>query len=95
MTAPVATTLPCQVHGGHRPESHVNDVHHVWPLGDGGPNHAANRIVVCPTGHYNIHRLLDLYRAGGVPPWSVRRTYGFWERRFAALGWERIQRQAM
>jgi hypothetical protein len=93
---PLGTQLPCQLHTNHAPASHVNDVHHIWPRGDGGPNVAANRVVCCPTGHYNIHFLLDAYRkAGGDPGWPVRRRYTAKEREYAALGWDRIQRQAM
>jgi hypothetical protein len=53
-------------------------------------------VVVCATGHNNIHDLLNAYRAAkGDPGWSVRRRYSRGERDLAALGWARIQRGAM
>ena len=90
----LTTAAPCQVHKGHSPPSHVNEVHHVWPVGDGGPNIAANRVVVCATGHNSIHQLIDLYRKGNID-WDVLRHYSPEERRLAILGWDRIRRQAM
>lgn len=93
---PFGTTLPCQAHVRHTPASHINQHHHVWPLGDHGPDIPANRVVLCPTGHVNTHSLLDAYRkAGGDPGWQVRRRYSVKEREYAAVGWDRIKRQAM
>lgn len=45
----------CQVHKGHRPAVHRTAVHHIWPLGLGGPNVAANKVNICGTGHDTIH----------------------------------------
>lgn len=90
------TTLPCQVHRTHYPRPHVNHVHHVWPLGEGGPDVAANTVVACPTGHDNIHALIRLLkRYAGQVPAHLRAGYTREERRLAALGWSRIIRQAM
>jgi hypothetical protein len=90
------TRRPCAVHRTHVPPSRINEVHHVWPLGDDGPDIPDNRVVVCATGHNNIHDLLNAYRAAkGDPGWSVRRRYSRGERDLAALGWARIQRGAM
>lgn len=93
----LTTTRPCTVHRTHTPTSHINHKHHVWPLGHNGPDVAENKIVVCPTGHYNIHRLLEEYLAGaGVPPpYSVLKQFSRGERELAKLGYERIKRQAM
>ncbi len=94
--APAQTAKPCEIHNKHIPPSHVNEIHHIWPLGRGGPNVAGNRIVVCATGHNNIHRLLDEYLAHhGSPPWAFIRTFSHEERRLAQLGYERIQRGAL
>jgi hypothetical protein len=80
----------------HTPQSHINEVHHVWPLGDNGPDIAANKVVICATGHNSVHDLLGLWRkAGGEPAWDVRQHYSKGERALAATGWDRIQRQAM
>lgn len=90
------TAKPCQVHNKHTPASHVNDVHHVWPLGEGGPDIAANRVVVCATGHHNIHKLISLFKVHhGNVPYTELRTFAFEERNLAQLGYERITRQAM
>jgi hypothetical protein len=90
------TALPCQLHKVHHPRCHVNEVHHVWPLGDAGQDLAANKVIVCATGHNNVHHLLDAYRkVGGDPGWPVRQKYAPEERVIAAIGWGRIQRRAM
>lgn len=49
----------CELHRYHAPEPLITHVHHVWPLGDGGPDEPTNKIKVCPTGHYNVHRYMD------------------------------------
>lgn len=93
---PVTTAAPCQVHGKHIPTSHVNERHHVWPKGNGGPDIPANIVVVCATGHNNIHQLIKLYTAyRGAVPYSELRAYSTGERKLGKLGYERITRGAM
>lgn len=93
---PRSTRVACEVHKTHVPKSHINEVHHVWPLGDGGPDIKANKVVVCATGHNSIHDLLNKYRqAGGDPAKETLRHYSPEERRLALLGWSRIQWQGM
>jgi hypothetical protein len=90
------TNLPCILHKHHIPTPRVNHEHHVWPLGDGGPNIPENKIVVCPTGHYNIHALLDqLRRHRGEPPYTVLSMFAVKERAYAKLGYQRITRKSM
>lgn len=76
-------SLYCQVHGPdyeHRPRPLRLVLHHVWPLGMGGPDTPDNWIVTCDTGHYNMHRLLgDLLRS------QTMRTYGTDNERAMAL----------
>jgi hypothetical protein len=48
----------CEVHGYHWPMPFTLHVHHLWPLGMGGPDVAWNKLRVCPTGHFNIHAAL-------------------------------------
>jgi hypothetical protein len=68
--------------------------HHIFPLGDGGPNVAANRVALCSNAHSAVHDLLDkMRRAGGAVPWPVRRRYGAAVRRLAALAWLHIEAQ--
>lgn len=96
MTEHILTSEPCQLHNTHTPASHLNHRHHVWPLGEGGPATAANQVVVCPTGHYNIHALLDEYRTrNGSVSYTIIRCYARQERVLAALGWDRMVRKAM
>lgn len=91
-----STAAPCIVHNQHSPHSHVNEIHHVWPKGEGGPDIPENRIVVCATGHNSIHQLLNQFKAHkGDVPYAVLRTYSFGERKYARLGYDRIARQAM
>lgn len=96
MRNPAMTDEPCTFHRQHLPEPHINHRHHVWPLGDGGPDTAENRVVICPTGHANVHDLLTQYRLhAGVVSYSVTRRYSRAERALAKTGWERICRRAM
>lgn len=90
------TRKPCELHTKHVPESHINERHHVWPLGAHGPDVPANIVVTCATGHNNIHELLKLYIAGrGVVPYSEVRRFSFKEREIAKLGWDRMTRGAL
>lgn len=90
------TRRPCEVHATHKPTSHVNEIHHIWPKGAGGPDILANEVVVCATGHNSIHNLINEWlKAGAEPLWDVQRHYSRTERYLARLGYERIKRQAM
>lgn len=90
------TREPCLLHKSHVPNSHINERHHVWPLGEGGPNTKANIVVVCATGHNNIHDLIKLMKVHrGKVPYAILRTFSFGEREVAKLGYDRITRGAM
>lgn len=82
----------CAAH--HHREDVPIELHHVWPVGDGGPNIKANRVSVCANAHSSIHDLLDKGRkiAGGPAalPWRVRLRYGQGVRRIARAGWDAI-----
>ncbi len=96
MTEPflVTTAQPCEVHRDHRPNSHVNHRHHVWPQGEGGPDVPGNVVVICPTGHENVHSVLRLLkRHGGNPARYLLAGYAREEIRLARLGFDRMQRQ--
>lgn len=91
------TTAQCVVHGVHRPTSHVQENHHIWPQGLGGPNVAENLVYVCATGHNNIHRLMALMakaRSGDLP-YEVTRSYAREELRLAQLGYRRSIEQRL
>lgn len=79
----------CQV---HRHYSHTPlDVHHIMPQAEGGPTRADNLIVLCATGHREVHeylRLLQIWKS--EVPWAKRRLYGPKVRKCALLGYERL-----
>ena len=90
------TRQACQVHKDHIPATHLNEIHHVWPKGDGGPDINENTVVVCATGHHNIHELIKIFKAmRGQVPYSELRRFSLKERDYAKLGYERSQRGAM
>lgn len=91
------TVAPCEVHlKRHLPTSHVNHRHHIWPLGEGGPDIEDNIVVTCPTGHYNIHLLYKEYKSyQGEVPYTVLRRYSTGERKYAELGYRRYIRKAI
>ena len=88
---PLSTSQACQVHKTHSPRSHVNERHHIWPQGENGPTVPENMVVVCATGHNNIHQLISMIKkAGGeLPPSTVLRTFAAEEIRLAKLGYQR------
>lgn len=81
MPRPVDT---CKVHGWHRPGVITVHHHHVQPEAMGGPTAPANMVVVCPTGHYNIHAALAALVFGHPIPKVTRE-----ELRLAKLGYQR------
>jgi hypothetical protein len=97
MSEPIMkTSLPCTFHRKHEPRSHVNEIHHVWPLGHGGPDIPENRVVICATGHNSVHQIIsELILGHGNMSWAALRAYGKDERDLAKLGYDRIVRQAM
>lgn len=90
------TSQPCEVHNQHKPNSHINHVHHIWPKGEGGPDIPENKVVICPTGHWNVHDLLQHYKMlMGNVPYEIIRRYTTEERKYAELGWKRMSRKEM
>lgn len=69
------------------------DAHHVWPLGEGGPDVSANLIYLCPSSHRKAHNLWRAYvrqsihHGGGPPAWDIRRRYSPYIRGIVAEGW--------
>lgn len=93
---PLLTSQPCTIHGDHRPNSHLNHRHHVWPLGDGGPDSPTNVVVVCPTGHENIHLLIRLLKKyNGILSRFMLRGFSKEEIKLAYLGYERLTKRRM
>lgn len=66
----------CRCVKRHNPEPLEPERHHVWPLGNGGPDVAANRVWLCPTTHTNAHEILRHFMREGYHHWStVLRMY--------------------
>lgn len=87
----------CALHGYHSPRPQRLHIHHVFPLAwrPDAPERTDEDIVhLCPTGHDNVHALLDLLRKfyedhGGVPPYYKLREWGEAERDLAFEGVKR------
>jgi hypothetical protein len=85
------TDSPCTVHQTHYPRSHQNHIHHILPKENGGPTVSGNLVTVCPTGHYNIHKLLSMYlQTNGHPAGDELRRFTYGERGVALEGYNRI-----
>ena len=72
----------------HSPRPSILHSHHVWPLGEGGPNVRANLLWLCPTTHMNVHelwRLMDKH-SGTVPTAELRR-FAKYVREVVQRGW--------
>lgn len=79
----------CECVTTHSPKAYVPALHHIIPESWGGPSTKANLIMLCPNTHTAVHRLIDEYvRAEGVPPWTVRRQFSFFQQRLAERAWE-------
>jgi hypothetical protein len=80
---PMGTTCAVHKHRSYVPMER----HHVWPLGMGGPNIAANLITVCCNGHYEIHEYLRQLILHGQAPANWRH-FSPKVRAYALSGWE-------
>jgi hypothetical protein len=85
-----AAYCPCVT--THTPKVVVFHQHHVWPTGAGGPDTPENLLLLCPTGHATVHKLLAQYeKYGGPPPWDVLRHANAYLRGVAETGWNLVQ----
>jgi hypothetical protein len=86
-------TIPgnhCTVHGYHWPEPLRTVKHHILPESEGGKATPDNLVLVCDTGHYSIHHILDIALATGkLPALGTRK-----EREIASEGYRRIKAKA-
>src|SRR6266498_2833553 len=74
--------VACQVHITHQPKALLLEYHHILPLTMGGANTDANKVIVCPTGHYNIHNIMKLLYTG----WNLKLPGSRLEQKFAHRG---------
>lgn len=93
--------LSCKCSVNHQPGILELTIHHVWPMGDGGPNDPANEVAVCPTTHYNVHEMYRAMKKAGREI-SIREFSAIYEasvsryaRDLAALGYRRFTAKAM
>lgn len=74
----------CEIHKEHRPMPMETEVHHIWPLGMGGPDRAENKVKICPTSHSTIHVFIRHLAHGiALPPSGFHR-----EKELAKQGFE-------
>jgi hypothetical protein len=77
----------CKCVSKHVPRALELHKHHVWPLGEGGPDVRDNLVILCPTTHSNVHRLWRLYEDyDGRPPWDILRNYSEYARAIVEKG---------
>ncbi len=66
-TLPAGPGVSCVLHRYHSPVPASFDEHHAIPVSMGGPDVPSNLVVVCPTGHRNVHVCIaKLIRGGDV-----------------------------
>jgi len=76
--------LVCRCMADHRPHPLELNLHHVWPLGMGGPDTPDNLVPLCPTTHTNVHELLrHLMRYGPLTSGEVGELYDVPVNRYA------------
>ena len=67
---------PCDCVQTHVPAVGDDEIHHIWPLGAGGPATPENELNRCPTTHSNVHIVERLWkRYGSRPPWELLRRF--------------------
>jgi hypothetical protein len=82
----------CACVAGHTPKVVVFHEHHIVPISYGGPNTPENLVLLCPTGHATVHKLLAQYeKYDGTPPWAIRQLANPYLRAIAETGWNLIQ----
>lgn len=88
----VALQVPkeCECVKEHRPTMLEYNDHHIWPLGDGGPDHPSNRVPICPTTHANVHKIYRSFKAAGqvLPRQIGQPRYAY---KLAVLGYTRFK----
>jgi len=71
----------------HRPAAPNPHRHHLWPLYLGGPETDATLVLLCPTTHDRVHRLLRAMVTAGA--WQPRMLgQPRYAHQVATLGWQ-------
>lgn len=72
-------TEVCACSAAHRPSVLEPQRHHLWPVYLGGPEHKQTLLLLCPTTHTNVHRLLRaMVKAGKVLPRAEGAPFYSW-----------------
>lgn len=80
---------PCPCRAEHAPRPPYTHVHHVHPLGEGGPDDDANTVPLCPAAHDWVHLILRAFDAyGGIAP--RRSDWPHHPYAIASRGWARM-----
>lgn len=78
----------CVCVADHNPNAIQLHRHHILPLAWGGTDDPSNVVLLCPSTHANVHRLIREYaNVGGVPSWTLRRRFGWYARQLADDAW--------
>lgn len=91
----------CLCTSNHQPSVLEGTVHHIWPLGDGGPDIPHNLVYICPTTHYNVHELYRAMKKAGreISLYEFSKLYEVPVSRYAqliaALGYRRFVARAL
>jgi hypothetical protein len=57
----------CKCCARHSPTIHLFEFHHVWPLGEKGPDKRENTVIICPNTHTIVHFLFNkAFQLNGV-----------------------------
>jgi HNH endonuclease len=80
----------CAIHNRHQDEPESFDRHHIVPESWGGPTKASNLATLCPTGHRDVHTLLNLLVMGGgqLQSWVKWRHWNSATRALAKKGYD-------
>jgi hypothetical protein len=83
--------MDCYLHKTHSPEPLNAAIHHVLPKSWGGPDVESNKVTICPTGHENVHTILNWFVKFGGPdevPGDYRIRAGSTTWALALRAWE-------
>lgn len=87
----MSSSVACALHQTHCPSLHDTDDHHVVPKSwfeKAGIAVQTPHALICPTGHRNVHLLIDhLVEHGGVFDWDFAKHYAAAERDLALQGY--------
>lgn len=81
---------PCRCVKNHTPQVTRTHIHHIWPLGLGGPDTKENKKPLCPTTHGEVHLILEAFQRKGKRL-ERQRGWGQYAYLLAVRGWEAME----